>query len=155
MTLEHHQLTRTGYYPDLLSICDLPRRKVVEFGAGEGFLTKLILAKNPMHVTAYEIVPNLCKIRHGSLTLKTMDFTEEDYSYLRKDHCVIAHPPISRLAFVLNLLDQHQINDALLLVTEKEVSDMEALGFTTQLVFAGDAFEPEVTGFFFVMKRGF
>jgi hypothetical protein len=41
------------------------------------------------------------------------------------------------------------------MVSEKEVTEMEHLGFSIQLTYAGDAFYPALTGFFFVMKRGF
>ena len=155
MGLHKHELVQKSYYPDLLSVLDLSRRYVVEFGTGAGFLTRLILQNNPMGIIGYEIEKGLCKVEHCSLNLKEMDFTKDNFSYLNKDHCIISNPPSDTLDFILELLDEHKISDAIILVDDEDVQRMEEIGFKIQLTFDGEAFKPKTTGFFHVMKRGF
>ena len=86
MDLEQHFTTGTvlAHLRSLLSNLDLAGRHVLEIGAGKGALTELLLERGAI-VTAFEIEPNLCSVRHPRLTLREEDATRADLASVKAD----------------------------------------------------------------------
>ena len=152
MDLEQHFTTGEvlARFRTLLASLDLSGRRVLEIGAGKGAVTELLLERGASHVTAFEIDPGLCALRHPRLTLR-----EEDASKSNLDFdwdCLISIPPYQLLPFLASLVGKR---DYVLMIPEKASAFALFPHAKTELVFDGAAFDPPSRGKHVVIQRGF
>lgn len=160
--VEEHMLANTIAYSALLNQTDLSGMTVVEFGAGNGVLTELILSRNPERVIAYELNQYLAKqlserCRHDPrLQIEIGDFTLANFDYLNKTKCsIISNPPYSTIPFLHeSIISRFNIQDVIMMTSPKK----QALYFKeyeAKLVLQGDDFSPPATGEHIVVQKGF
>ncbi|MDX1901385.1 MAG: rRNA adenine N-6-methyltransferase family protein [Gammaproteobacteria bacterium] len=158
---EEHMLSDIRLYNKLLSNLDLTNVTVLEFGAGDGVLTEIILDQNPKKIIAYEfseILADKLKMRLDSplLDLRVADFTKEDFSYLEEgQYVVISNPPYSTIQFLQEkVIQPYRINDVIMMTSstkkQKYFSDYE-VAFSLE----EKDFSPPARGNHFVMQKGF
>lgn len=150
MDLEQHFTTGTvlAHLRSLLSNLDLAGRHVLEIGAGKGALTELLLERGAI-VTAFEIEPNLCSVRHPRLTLREEDATRADLAF--DWDCLASIPPYGLLPFLSTLVQNREF---MLMIPDKRSAFELFPGAKSELVFDGGLFEPPSTGKHVVIQRG-
>jgi SAM-dependent methyltransferase len=157
---ELHVLTKTDAYQAALNEL-IPGRDVLELGVGTGALTKLILEAGAKSVVGYEILPDVCDLKNPRFTLVTADYTTE-LDYLAKPGwsgvearrlVLVANPAYSTLPFIKEHVLPH-IENAVIMVGEKQLQEFKELGFRILFWLTGDAFEPKAKGMHYVLARG-
>lgn len=155
-----HMLQNVTAYQELLKRFNLTDFSVIEFGAGDGVLTKIILEAAPKELIAYEIEPELAdalqkKLPDPRLKLKIMDFTKEDFSFLSEGKwCIISNPPYSTIPFLNELIKKYQIEDVIMMTSPKKQA-MFFSDYTEEFTLEGSDFEPPATGIHSVVRKGF
>lgn len=145
----------------LLDSIDLTDREVLEIGAGRGALTRLILARRPRLLHAFEIDGNLSlgdarAHAHPSTTLIVSGDVRD--AVLANPHAphfdaVIAFPPYTLLPQIAKYLHRAAIKDVILMVPPRAL-DLFA-GFVVTAELDGTAFDPPSDGRHFIIRRGF
>jgi 16S rRNA A1518/A1519 N6-dimethyltransferase RsmA/KsgA/DIM1 with predicted DNA glycosylase/AP lyase activity len=152
MDREQHFL-RLEVARNLLLGLSIAGKDIVEFGAGRGALTRLLLDAGDAEVEAWEIDPELAKpFPDSRLTWVTADILDASPHSLR-GRAVAAFPPYALLPFILDLCSG--LPHILLMVPPKRMAQVEGMGFRLLETFDGDAFEPTSKGNHLVVARGF
>jgi 16S rRNA A1518/A1519 N6-dimethyltransferase RsmA/KsgA/DIM1 with predicted DNA glycosylase/AP lyase activity len=154
MDLEQHMTVDVQPFRRVLAGVNLQRRAVLEIGAGTGVLTQLILDVWPRTVTAFEIEPGLCPIRHTSLVLREEDAMAAALAVIDWD-CLISAPPYGLLPRLADLLVWMDVEDAILLIPEKQREFWFSRGFHVVEELKGSAFSPPSRGVHLIVQRGF
>lgn len=149
-SLEQHMLRDTSAHATLLARLDLKGRTIVEFGAGTGVLTKLILDAGVGRVDAYEIEPDLCRLSHPNLLLLEKDAREAIHTW---GSGVISNPPYDLLEFIRSWVEKYGVADVILLIPEK-ARDLY-LDYVVEATLPGTAFEPVSKGNHLLIRKGF
>lgn len=151
MDLEQH-FVRPEFLDGLLPTPGFAGRHVVEFGAGRGALTRVLLAAGAASVEAWEIDPGL-----------PAPFPDARLSWLARDiltatpatvagRAVAAFPPYATLPFLLELC--REIPDLVLMAPPKRLDACLDMGMRVLGELDGEAFEPVSTGRHLVLARG-
>lgn len=154
MNLEQHFTTDLRPFHLALSKIDFSNCHILEIGAGTGCLTRLLLESGVRKITAFEIEPGLCKIRHPSLVLREEDAMKQALIKINWD-CLICTPPYQLLPRIADLLTWSGKVDAILLIPEKQIGFWQNLGFSVVDKVLGSTFEPPSKGNHFIIIRGF
>lgn len=158
---EEHMLSNTKLYSRLLANLNLENITVVEFGAGDGVLTEIILKQNPRKLIAYELSESLAiklknKLHSPALDLRIADFTKVDFSYLNQgNHVIISNPPYSTIPFLQEqIINVYKIPDIIMMTSlkkkQKYFSDYQ-LAFRL----GPNDFTPPADGEHLVVQKGF
>jgi 16S rRNA A1518/A1519 N6-dimethyltransferase RsmA/KsgA/DIM1 with predicted DNA glycosylase/AP lyase activity len=152
MDREQHFL-RSERASGLLSGLSVAGRDIVEFGAGRGTLTRLLLDAGAAAVEAWEIDPDLAMpCVDARLTWVTADILDASPTALR-GRAVAAFPPYTLLPFLFDLC--REIPHVLLMIPPKRLAQCEGMGFRLITTFDGDAFEPVSRGSHLVVAKDF
>lgn len=127
-------------------------RDVVEFGAGRGALTRLLLDGGARSVEAWEIDPSLpSPFPDARLTWRWRDILSAEEADV-DGRSVAAFPPYATLPFLLDLC--RGVPDLLLMVPPKRLPACEATGMRLVAELGGRAFDPPSTGRHLIVARG-
>lgn len=127
-------------------------RDIVEFGAGQGGLTRLLLDGGARSVEAWEIDPTLgSPSADPRLSWRTRDILSAVAADVA-GRSVAAFPPYATLPFLLDLCVD--VPDLMLMVPPKRLGACGAAGLRTVAELGGDAFDPPSTGAHLIVARG-
>lgn len=146
----------------LLDSIDLTNREVLEIGAGRGALTRLILARRPRLLHAFEIDSKLfplgemgaCKHPRTELMVSgdVRDAVFTNPQAPRFD-AVISFPPYTLLPQIAKYLRRAAIKNVILMVPPRSLHLFP--DFTTVAELDGNAFDPPSNGQHLIIRRGF
>lgn len=158
---EEHMLTNTAAYSALVDHFDLTDATVIEFGAGDGALTELILNRHPKKVIAYELNSDLAeklRRRFGSnpvLEIRVADFTKENFAYLNEGrNVIISNPPYETIPFLFDkVINPFKIQDVIMMTSPKK-KEQYFNDYQLEFTLSGDSFSPPARGEHLVMRKG-
>lgn len=148
--LEQHFICDVKPFQNVLDTVNINGRHVIEFGAGTGVLTQLLLDCGA-RVTAYEIEPGLCRIVHPDLVLIEDDIRNAKIP--NAGDAFISAPPYSQLRFINAWVESNGISDSIMLVPFQKLSSFS--GYTIEAKLSGLLFSPPSTGEHVIIKKGF
>lgn len=151
---EQHFLKDLDQHLAIFRKAGLHGRKVLEIGAGHGELTNAIIQEGA-HCTAVELDEALTGQIDSSATLLIGDAQDLDLSFLDPSWACICNPPYSLLPWLLQTLETHGVQDALIMSSERKLSLLTEAGFAPCFELSGQAFNPPARGRHIVMIRGF
>lgn len=152
--LEQYTMKHSRQYQDCLESINLKELNVLEFGVGEGALSKMIWDQNPRSWLGYEIDNRYGLVPSNNHQLIIGDFTQANFNFLCTHWCFISNPPYSKLQFIEdNILTK--VYDAIIMVPQSKRDKYVLLGFTTVATLEGEDFVPASEGKHLVMRRGF
>lgn len=152
--LEQYTMKKSPDYLEVLESIDLKELNVLEFGVGEGALSKMIWDQNPRSWLGYEIDNRYGLVPTNNHQLMVGDFTQANFDWLCTHWCFISNPPYSKLQFIEdNILSK--VYDAIIMIPQSKRDKYVLMGFRTVATLEGSDFIPASEGKHLVMRRGF
>lgn len=144
---EFHSLINTKNYKLLLDNLKLDHLMVLELGVGTGSLSELILQQPIRRLIGFEIIPNLCQIKHPKFTLIEKNYQTTSIPAL---DILICNPAYSTLSFIKKYILPFY-SKAILMIPENMLETFN--DFEILFSLKGSDFLPEANGKHYVVGR--
>lgn len=154
--LEQHFLNTPSILQEVLRTLQRQGRTVLEFGAGQGAITRLLLNEGVAEIHAFELDEALWP----HLQLPRVIVHGGDLQQLRVlpegvHPCSVSAPPYSCLPHLVHILDLHGVWDVVTFAPRSKVMDLLDAGFRVAQRISGSCFDPPSTGEHCILVRGF